>query len=220
MFLGPPGAGKGTQAQILASRLRAAHLASGEVFREAILRKTPLGRRVERIVRSGKLVPDELATAVILERLKRLKGPDGFILDGFPRTRAQAVALDRHLTAPGGKLTSAFWFLVRDGVIVRRLSARLQCIVCRDVFNLLTRPPRKAFRCDRCGGRLARRLDDEPRVVRRRLQVFHRTARPLLAYYRRRGVLLRVNGERGIRAIQSTLVSSIRKLRTRRSGSS
>jgi len=213
VFLGPPGAGKGTQAKNLARSLSLAHVASGDVFREAIKAKTPLGRRVERIVSQGKLVPDRVATQVVLDHLDRLKNPKGFILDGFPRTRAQAAALERHLTKKKQSVGAAVLFYVRNGVLIRRLSARYQCPVCGEVFNLETRRPRRAGLCDNCAGRLARRRDDEPSVVRKRLQVYNDTARPLLDYYKKSKVFFKVDGEKGIPGISRQLLTLVRGLR-------
>ena len=215
LFLGAPGAGKGTQAKTMARKLGLTHVASGDVFREAIKSRTRLGRRVERIVAQGKLVSDHIATDVVLDHLDRLKNRKGFILDGFPRTRSQAVSLDRHLKRKKLVLDSAILIFVKNSAIVRRLSARLQCPVCGEVFNLITRRPRRAGRCDRCNGRLARRRDDQPQVVRKRLQVYHRTARPLLDYYRKSGVLVKVDGQKNIAALSRLLLKRIRSLRTR-----
>jgi adenylate kinase len=188
-------------------------VASGDVFRGAIKSRTPLGRKVERIVSQGKLVSDRIATQVVLDHLDRLKSPKGFILDGFPRTRSQAVSLDRHMKKKNQVLSAAIWFFVRNTMIIRRLSARLQCPVCGEVFNLMTRRPRRAGRCDRCGGRLARRRDDQPGVVRRRLQVYYQTARPLLEYYRKASVFVKVDGEEKISALSERLLKIIRSFR-------
>jgi adenylate kinase len=213
VFLGPPGAGKGTQAKNIARKLGLSHVASGDVFREAIKSRTPLGRKVERIVAQGKLVSDRIATQVVLDHLDRLKNRKGFILDGFPRTRSQAVALDKHLKKKNVVLDSAVLFFVKSSKIVRRLTSRLQCPVCGEVFNLLTRRPRRIGRCDRCNGRLARRRDDQPQVVRKRLQVYNQTARPLLDHYRKSGVFVKVDGEKNIEVLSEMLLKQFRKLR-------
>ena len=213
VFLGPPGAGKGTQAKTLARALGLAHVASGDVFREAIQSRTSLGRRVERLVSQGKLVPDRIATQVVLDHLSRSGNKKGFILDGFPRTRAQAIFLERHLAKEKQSLRAVIWFYVHNPVIIRRLSARTQCPVCSEVYNVITHPPRKAGRCDRGGGTLARRRDDEPQVVRKRLQVYYRTARPLLNYYKKRGILFKVNGEDQISHLSRSLLVLFRNLR-------
>lgn len=215
VFLGPPGAGKGTQAKNIARALGLAHVASGDVFREAIKARTLLGRKVERIVAQGKLVSDRVATQVVLAHLDRMKNWKGFILDGFPRTRSQAAALDRHLKKKNIATDAAIWFFVRNSVIVRRLTSRLQCPVCGEVYNLMTRPPRRAGRCDRCAGRLARRRDDQPSVVRKRLQVYYQTARPLLDHYRKSGVFVKVDGERKIEVLSRMLLKRLRGLRSR-----
>ena len=193
VLLGPPGAGKGTQARALAESLGVPHIASGDLLREHRQRGTDLGREAQSYMDRGLLVPDDLVIRMILERLSQPDAQRGFILDGFPRTLEQAQALDSALGEQA--VERVLLFRVSDEEIVRRLSARLTCRVCGAVYNLLTQPPRTPGRCDRCGGELYQREDDRPEVVRQRLRTYWEQTAPLVDHYRRQGKLVEVNGE-------------------------
>lgn len=192
IFLGPPGAGKGTQADILARHTGASKIATGDILREAVARGTELGRVAEGYMKRGELVPDEIMLGIVEETLKQLD--DGFILDGFPRTLPQARGLDQTLEKLGLQLDAVILLSVPDEEIVRRLSARRICPNCKATYNLLTQPPKRDEICDQCGTPLVRRPDDEPETIRRRLEVYRAQTEPLIEYYREKGLLIEVDG--------------------------
>lgn len=194
VLLGPPGVGKGSLAALCERRLRVAHVSTGEIFRQEIARSSPLGRRVHRYVTSGRLVPDRLVVQVMASRLTRSLLSAGFMLDGFPRTRGQAVGLDRVLAKRRAPLDGAVYLTSPDAVLIRRLSGRRVCPRCGAIYHVRRMPPRRSGRCDRCSTGLVVRKDDEPRTIRKRLRVDHGEATPLLAYYRGRRLLKRING--------------------------
>jgi adenylate kinase len=179
VFLGPPGAGKGTQATVLARELHLAHLSTGDLLRAAIAAKTPLGTEAESHVTAGRLVPDELVLQILAENLHAAEGRGGFVLDGFPRNLAQAKALDR--ITPIDVVIS---FDLPSDVLVRRLSARRVCPTCHSVYNLEGKPPQVAGKCDRDGTDLVQRPDDRPEAITTRLKVYEEQTAPLLAHYR------------------------------------
>jgi adenylate kinase len=205
IFLGPPGAGKGTQARELAREWGVPHIATGEMLREAVAAGTPLGRQAQRIMQSGALVPDDVMIGLIGERLRQPDAERGFILDGFPRTIAQAEALNRLLKDLGHGLDGAVYFDVSEPELLRRLTGRRLCGQCQTAFHLVSAPPRRPGVCDRCGGSLYQRQDDGEETVRHRLEVYARQTAPLLDYYRDRGLLARVNGEGSIDTIRAAI---------------
>jgi adenylate kinase len=164
-------------------------ISTGEILREAIKEKTLLGRQAKEFIESGKLVPDEIVIGVIRDKLSGLKGEEGFILDGFPRTVAQAEALDRMLPARGQEITRAINFEVPSEEVIRRLSGRRTCSGCQAVYHLEYATPREAGRCDKCGQPLIQRKDDEPETIANRLKVYRERTSPLIAYYQKRGIL-------------------------------
>jgi adenylate kinase len=184
VFLGPPGAGKGTQAATLARELEVPHIATGDLLREAVRAQTPLGREADGYMRAGRLVPDDLVLRILRERLAGPDAGSGFLLDGFPRTLAQAEALARMTP-----VDRVLYFEIPEAALLERLTLRRHCPVCGTVYNLATRPPRVSDRCDREGAALARRADDAEEAVRTRLRVYDTETAPLLAYYRERGLL-------------------------------
>ena len=194
VLLGPPGAGKGSLASLYETRLGVAHISTGEMFRQEIARKSPLGRRVHRYVSTGRLVSDALVVQVMTGRLDRATLAKGCVLDGFPRTERQAAGLDRVLTRKGYPLDGAVYLAVSEPLLIRRLSGRRVCGSCGANYHIRTMRPKRAGRCDRCGGRLAIRKDDHPSTIKRRLAVDQQAAKPLLRYYQRRRLLHRVNG--------------------------
>jgi len=205
IFLGPPGAGKGTQARALAQEWGVPQIATGEMLREAVAAGTPLGREAQRIMERGALVPDDVMIGLIAERLRQPDAARGFILDGFPRTIAQAEALDRLLEDLGAGLDAVVYFDVAEPELLRRLTGRRLCRQCQAAFHQVSAPPRRDGVCDRCGGDLHQRDDDREDTVRTRLEVYGRQTAPLLDYYRGRGLLATINGEGGIEAIHDAI---------------
>lgn len=196
VLLGAPGVGKGTQAELLAEHLGAVHLSTGDVFRAAMLETTgPRSAAMEQALqymRRGELVPDEIVIRLVEERRACLRLPCGFLLDGYPRTVAQAEALDRLLAQEGLALDGVLDYELPLEEVVRRLSGRRTCGRCQTVFHVETRPPRQEGICDQCGGPLLQREDDRPEAVRVRMEVYQRSTAPLIDYYRQRNLLIPV----------------------------
>ncbi len=205
LFLGPPGAGKGTQARELAAELGVPQVATGDMLREALAQKTPLGLEAKRYMDAGALVPDEVVIGLIAERLREPDAERGFILDGFPRTIPQAEGLDRLLEDLGQGLDRVVYFDVSEPELRRRLTGRRSCPGCQATFHLVSAPPRVEGRCDRCGSELVQRADDREAPVRKRLEVYARQTAPLLDYYRDRHLLVSVTGEGDITAIRRAI---------------
>lgn len=195
VFLGPPGAGKGTQAGRLAARWGVAQLSTGELFREAVAAGAPLGLLARARMEAGELVPDDVTIGLVAECLERPEARKGFVLDGFPRTVAQAEALDRLLEERVLLLDRVVLFRVGEAELIRRLTGRRVCRRCGRNYHVLFSPPAQAGVCGACGGELYQRRDDEEAAVRRRLEVYEQDTQPLVAYYRRRGLLREVSGE-------------------------
>jgi adenylate kinase len=208
VLLGPPGAGKGTQARRLAARWSVPQIATGDMLREAVAHGTPLGLEARRYMDAGELVPDTVIIGLVRERLAQPDGRKGFVLDGFPRTMAQAEALDRSLAAEGTPLERVVLFDVAEEELVARLSGRRVCRNCGRNYHLTLSPPRVSGRCDVCGGELVQRTDDEEGPVRRRLAVYLRDTRPLVEYYRRRGLLTSISGVGPVDAVHAALVTA------------
>ncbi len=189
IFLGPPGAGKGTQAKRVAQLYGALHLSTGDMLREAVRRDTALGKLAKPIMERGELAPDDIVTAMVEERLAQPDCSAGFVFDGFPRTLPQAVQLDRILERRGYGKPVVIDFEVEPETLVRRLSGRWTCSVGGEIYNVYERPPMAPGICDQDGGKLVQRSDDTPEVVKERLAAYERQTRPLAEYYRRQGVL-------------------------------
>ncbi len=209
VFLGPPGAGKGTQARLLSERYGIPAIATGDMLREAVAAGTPLGKEAKRAMDAGVLVPDEVVIGLVGERLDREDAKKGFILDGFPRTVPQAEALGELLTARGEVLDRVVAFELSEVELVRRLTGRRVCRQCGTNFHLVSSPPKRAGVCDRCGGELYQRDDDNEATVTRRLAVYRRETQPLLDYYGRQGLLLTIAGEGGVEAIFDAIVRAV-----------
>jgi len=204
-FLGPPGAGKGTQARDLAREWNVPHVATGDMLREAAAAGTPLGREAKSYMDKGALVPDDVIIRMIAERLRRPDAGRGFLLDGFPRTIAQAEGLEHLLKDLGQPLERVVYFDVSEPELLRRLTGRRVCRACQTAFHLVSAPPMKAGVCDRCGGQLYQREDDSEATVRHRLGVYARQTAPLLDWYRGRGLLVSVPGEGPIETIRGAI---------------
>jgi adenylate kinase len=205
VLLGPPGAGKGTQAKRLAEVHSLQHLSSGDVLRAERASGTELGRKVAAIMDSGGLVPDATMVDVMVGRL--LKSDKGILLDGFPRTLPQARSLDEALAKAGGKIDAAISLEVPDGVLEERICGRSSCPSCGAVYHDKFIPPAKAGLCDKDRTALVRRRDDTAEVVRQRLAAYHRETEPLVDYYRGRGVLSELNGAQPIEKVEEQLLA-------------
>ncbi len=194
ILLGPPGAGKGTQAARLAASRSLAHVATGDLFRENISKSTPLGTRAKKYLDSGTLVPDDLVLEMLFDRVARPDCIKGYLLDGFPRTIPQAEALEKRLGAEN-KLR-VLSLNVPESVLIERLTERRTCKKCGNIHHLRFAPPKLAGKCDKCGGELYQRSDDTAEVVKKRLEVYRRETQPLEGFYRSRGLLIEVDGNR------------------------
>ncbi len=208
VLLGPPGAGKGTQARRLATRWSVPQVATGDMLREAVAHGTQLGLEARRYMDAGELVPDAVIIGLVRERLAQPDGRKGFVLDGFPRTAAQAAALDQLLEAEGTPLDRVVLFQIADEDLVARLTGRRVCRSCGRNYHVTLSPPRVPGRCDACGGELYQRTDDEEATVRRRLAVYARDTRPLVDYYQRRGLLTAITGAGTMDAVHADLVAA------------
>jgi adenylate kinase len=209
ILLGPPGAGKGTQAETIVARTGVVHVATGDLFRENIRSQTELGKQAQAYVSSGRLVPDELTVRMLLDRLDRPDTGKGVLLDGFPRTIEQARALDEALAERGLAVDKVLYIKVGEEEVVRRLGGRWTCRQCGAVYHELYNPPEERGRCDRCGGDLYQREDDRPETVRDRLTVYSEQTAPLIDYYQKRGKLAEVDGEQGADAVGRDLLSVV-----------
>jgi adenylate kinase len=211
IFLGPPGAGKGTQAKLAAQRCGVPHLSTGDMFRDAIGRDTPLGRKVKPILARGELVPDDLVIGMVEERLSRADCAGGFIFDGFPRTLPQARQLEVILKAKGFGKPVVIDFCLEPELLFRRLSGRWTCSVGGEIYNVYDAPPKVPGVCDRDGGKLVQRPDDRPEVVKERLAAYDRQTKPLAAYYRRRGMLEVVDAAQSVEQVSRALDRILRR---------
>lgn len=205
IFLGPPGAGKGTQAALLAKQEGWPHVSTGDIFRFNLREHTPLGERIKSFMDRGELVPDALTVEVALDRLGQDDCKENFILDGFPRTVAQAEALDDFLAAAGSGLSAVIEVSLEDEEVVRRLTQRRSCKSCGSIYHLENSPPAQPGRCDRCGSELYLRDDDQEGVIRNRLEVYRRQTAPLVDYYRERGLLRPVDGRAGVSEVEAAI---------------
>lgn len=194
ILLGPPGAGKGTQAEILKEKLSIPSISTGNILREAVKNGTDLGKKAKEYMDKGDLVPDSLIVGILKERLSEPDCKNGFILDGVPRTLAQAEALEQM----GIPIDTVIEIEADDDTIVRRLSGRRVCAKCGATYHMETKPPKKEGVCDVCGGELTQRKDDQAETVKDRLRVYHEQTEPLSAFYDRQGKLVRVKGQNSI----------------------
>lgn len=212
IFLGPPGAGKGTQAKELARRYGVPHLSTGDMFREHVRRGTELGRRAQPIMERGELVPDEIVLGMVEERIARPDCAAGFIFDGFPRTRAQAERLDAILRERGFWPPVVLHVTLGDDELFRRLSGRRTCKTCGAIYNVFDRPPKTEGRCDADGGELVQRSDDSEAVVRERLAAYVRQTQPLVEYYRRRRVLREIDGAQPVESVAHAVAVAVERM--------
>jgi adenylate kinase len=211
VMLGAPGAGKGTQAVLLAKDLGIAHVSSGDLFRENIKSKTELGVLAQQYIDRGELVPDEVTISMVRDRLKRPDCADGFILDGFPRTIPQADALNGVLAELDRCITVVPYIGVRERMLMERLSHRWTCRDCSAVFSYESLPPRIGCKKELCTGELYQRSDDNPETQARRIRVYEEQTAPLVAYYNERKLLVEVNGEHTIEYVHQVLIDIVKK---------
>jgi adenylate kinase len=209
IFLGAPGAGKGTQALRVAQKLNLAHIATGDLFRQAIEKGTEQARRAKPYIESGKLVPDETTIEIVLERIKDPDCSGGVIFDGFPRNLKQAEALDKALNGQGKKIDWAVYIKVDENMLIERLSGRWICRKCQAPYHAINSPPKVAGICDRCGGELYQRADDTLETIKKRLVVFKNETTPLIQYYSSKGKLLEVDGVGSEEAVEMRIVESL-----------
>ena len=209
ILLGPPGCGKGTQAKILIDTYHIPQISTGDILREAIKKESSLGIEAKTHMDQGSLVPDHLVIKIIEERLKQADCSRGFILDGFPRTVAQAEALDTTLSEMGSKLEYVFSIEVDDGELIRRLTGRRVCRECGESYHIEFNPPKQEGLCDSCQGELYQRDDDKEETIRNRLKVYQDQTSPLISFYQRKDVLHSIDGIGSIEEIKERFLTII-----------
>lgn len=203
--MGPPGGGKGTQAEVLSTKLNIPHISTGAIIRNAIREKTKLGVIAEEYIENGQLVPDELVIDMVSHRLSEKDCEVGYILDGFPRTLPQADAMDKI----GIKLDAALNLVVSDDVIVTRLAGRRECKECAAPYHVEFNPPKEEGVCDKCGGNLITREDDIPETIRQRLDVYHRQTEPLKGFYKDKELLVNVTGRESVEETTEAVLEAL-----------
>ncbi|MFZ5659445.1 MAG: adenylate kinase [Pseudomonadota bacterium] len=211
VLLGPPGVGKGTQAKRLSQVLGIPQISTGDMLRAAVAQGTPLGQKARAQMESGGLVSDDVVIGLIRERLQAPDAQTGFLLDGFPRTRAQAEALDEMLAGMGKRLDAVLHLTLEDEEIVRRLSGRRLCPSCGAIFHVVYNPPKAEGICDHCGGELVQRADDQPEVIRERLRVYAEQTEPLVDYYRQLPGYRRISAEGRPEQVEALLLRALKR---------
>ena len=209
LLFGPPGAGKGSQAQLLGESLKLPHVATGDLFRDILKQETPLGVLAKGYMSRGELVPDEVTIAMLKERLDRPDAARGALLDGFPRTEAQAAALSELLAERGGRIRAVLFISAPEEVLLERLTGRWTCGRCGAIYNATTNPTRAPGVCDRCGSPVEQRTDDSPDVQRRRIRVYLEQTLPLVEYYRRQGQLVEIDGRQSLQEVHREILEAI-----------
>jgi adenylate kinase len=210
IFLGAPGAGKGTQAANVARELGLVHIASGDLFRQALEKKTELGLKAKSYMERGVLVPNQITIAMVLERLSAPDGKRGAILDGFPRNREQAEALDKALAKQGKMVDKVIYIKVSEEELLRRLSGRWICRQCQTPYHITESLPQVWGRCDKCGGELYQRADDTVESITKRLEVYFAETAPLIDYYARPDKLLEINGEGDVSEVARRITTALK----------
>jgi len=209
VLLGPPGAGKGTQAQFISAQLDLPHISSGDIFRENLKNKTELGVMAEVFINEGDLVPDDVTIAMIKDRLSRTDCVNGALLDGFPRTAAQAEALDAMLNELTGRVIAVPYIKVAEEELIARLTGRWTCPACGHVYHVKFNPPNIEGTCDVEGSQLYQREDDKVETVTNRIHVYLEKTQPLIEYYQAKDVLVEINGENSIEAVSAEIMASL-----------
>ena len=211
VLLGPPGAGKGTQAGILAKSTKLAHISSGDLFRENIQNQTELGKLAKSYMDKGELVPDDVTIAMIRDRISRADCKNGAILDGFPRTPVQADAFEKILAGVGGQVTAVPYVTAAESVLIERTSGRWSCRAQGHIYHKKFNPPRQEGVCDIDGSELYQRDDDKEETVAKRIRVYLDQTMPLVEYYRKRGKLVEINGVQPVEQVTKDLLSALNK---------
>ncbi len=206
IMLGAPGAGKGTQAQMIAEKFNIPHISTGDIFRANIKNGTELGKKAKEFMDKGQLVPDELTVELLLDRVAKEDCKDGYVLDGFPRTIPQADVLTNELDKLGDYVDYAINVDVPDENIVRRMSGRRACLKCGATYHIEHIPPKQEGICDKCGSELVQRDDDKPETVNNRLSVYHEQTQPLIDYYTKAGILKTVDGTKDMNDVFNAIV--------------
>ncbi|MQA83219.1 MAG: adenylate kinase [Streptosporangiales bacterium] len=210
VLVGPPGAGKGTQAQFLSSHLSIPKISTGDIFRDNVKRSTALGRRAKQYMDRGDLVPDEITIAMVRDRLSEDDAQEGFLLDGFPRNVPQAEVLKKMLDEMDARLDVVLELVVDDDEVVRRLSGRRTCRVCGRVWHVLFDPPGREGDCDDCGGELFQRDDDREETIRHRLEVYQEQTTPLISFYADEGILMGVDATGPVENVTDRALAALR----------
>ena len=211
ILLGGPGAGKGTQAGFITEKYGIPQISTGDMLREHVAKGTELGLKAKEYMEKGQLVPDEIILSMVKERLSQPDAQKGFILDGFPRTVAQAEALDKMLEEMGRKIEFVLALIVPDDELVTRLTGRRTCKNCGMMYHIKFKPPKVEGKCDVCGGELYQRPDDNEETVRNRLKVYHESTAPLIEYYKNKGVLFEIDGTKSIEEITQEIINILEK---------
>ena len=211
IFLGAPGAGKGTQAREVAKHYGIPQISTGDMLRDAVKRKTAVGLAAKARMEAGKLVPDDVVDGIVAERINEPDCKDGFILDGFPRTISQAQFVERILDAKGERRPLVLDIEVTEELLLKRLTGRRTCPTCGEIYNIYFNPPKVDGVCDKDGGKLLQRSDDNETSIRQRLEAYHKQTSPLIEYYRGQGVLLALNGDKEPEAIAKGLLDYLSK---------
>jgi adenylate kinase len=209
ILLGAPGAGKGTQASLLSQKLKLAHVASGDLFRQALAKGTELGQQAKIYMEQGKLVPNEITIKMVLERITAPDCKSGIMLDGFPRNVEQAQALDEAFKKQGKTIDKTVYIKVSESELLKRLTGRWICRACQAPYHEVNSPPKVAGKCDKCGGELYQRSDDNTETIKNRLKVFFAETAPLIDYYSKAGKLLEVQGEGTMEEISERIISAL-----------
>jgi adenylate kinase len=213
VFLGAPGAGKGTQAELLAARLGILHISTGEMLRETAEKRTPLAKRLRPLLQSGRLIPDRLMTSILSDRISKRDAKKGYILDGFPRTTRQAQSLEAALSKRGEKLSGVFYLDLPEKAAVERLSGRRTCQSCGKNFHIKFDPPKKKNLCNSCGSGLIQREDDNKQTVRKRMRIYKKQTAGLISFYRKKKILHRIDAGKEKENVAKEIYTTVNKLR-------